>query len=100
MGTTAYLGPPDAGHHNEHGAGHSLGPGHQPHLGDGQEVPQVQASRSSNGKDWFTVQCTKSILLEGCHRLDLLLHVLLQPECGADRVPCYLQAQPGAGHTA
>ena len=46
---------PDAGHPGKHGDGHSLGPGHQPHLGNGQEVPQVQAPRSANGKDWWLV---------------------------------------------
>ena len=46
---------PDAGHPGEHGAGHRLGPGHQPHLGDGQEVSQVQAPWSSNGKESWTV---------------------------------------------
>ena len=50
-GEQQHIWSPDAGHPGQHGDGHRLGPGHQPHLGDGQEVPQVQAPWSTNGND-------------------------------------------------
>ena len=40
----------DAAHPGQPGHGHCLGTGHQPHLGNGQKVPQVQAPRQTNGK--------------------------------------------------